>query len=251
MNDLNPVGPPPHLPPVANPHIRPPLGEDPAERVPVTNPVAAAEAILRQPRRLMYSLSQPGAGGLIAGMLFVSVVCSLIYGVVVGSFSGGVQWWAAPFKIATGILISMIICLPSLYIFACLSGSQARFTQMAGLVTGLVMLMNVLLLGFAPVAWLFSQSTQSLAWMGTLHILFWLISITFGLRFLNAGFEHTQARSNAGLNTWIVIFALVILQMTTALRPIVGTSDELLPSEKKFFLSHWADCMNPSSKSSR
>jgi hypothetical protein len=242
MNELNPVGSTSPAPPVAYP-VRLPLGEDPAERVPITNPVTAVEAILRQPRRLMYALSQPGAGRLIAGMLLASVVCSLIYGVVVGSFSGGTQWWAAPFKIATGLLIAVVICLPSLYIFASLSGSHARLAQMVGLVVGLVMLMNVLLVGFAPVAWLFSQSTQSLAWMGTLHLLFWIISITFGLRFLNAGFEHTQARSNAGLNTWIVIFALVILQMTTALRPIVGTSDDLLPKQKKFFLSHWADCM--------
>ena len=28
-------------------------------------------------------------------------------------------------------------------------------------------------------------------------------------------------------------------QMTTALRPIVGTSDDFLPKEKKFFLKHW------------
>ena len=37
----------------------------------------------------MFQLRQPGAGKLIAMMLLVSVVCSLIYGVVVGTFSGG------------------------------------------------------------------------------------------------------------------------------------------------------------------
>jgi len=225
------------------------LGDDPAERVPVTNPIAAVEAILRQPRRLMYSLRQPGAGGLIAGMLFVAVVCSLIYGVVVGSFSGHEQWWAAPVKISVGLLISMLICLPSLYIFACLSGSQARLAEMFGLVVGLVMLMTVLLVGFAPVAWLFSQSTESLAWMGALHLIFWLVSTIFGLRFLNAGFAQSNARSNAGLNTWIAIFMLVMLQMSTALRPLVGRADRFLPGEgeKKFFLTHWGDCLDEAS----
>ena len=251
MNDLNPIGSgvPPQLPPGAASSypVRPALGDDPAERVPITNPIAAVEAILRQPRRLMYALRRPGAGGLIAGMLFVAVVCSLIYGVVVGSFSGETQWWAAPVKIAVGLLISMLICLPSLYIFASLSGSQARLAEMFGLVAGLVMLMMVLLVGFAPVAWLFSQSTESLVWMGALHVIFWVVSITFGLRFLNAGFEHTQARSNAGLNTWIVIFTLVMLQMSTALRPLVGTADTFLPEDKKLFLTHWADCVDAAS----
>jgi hypothetical protein len=219
------------------------LGEDAAERLPVTNPVAAIEAVLRQPRRLMYALRQPGAGGLIAGMLLVAVACSLIYGVVVGSFSGHEQWWAAPVKISVGLLISMLICLPSLYIFACLSGSQARLAEMFGLVAGLVMLMTILLVGFAPVAWLFSQSTESLAWMGALHVIFWLVSTVFGLRFLNAGFAHSRARSNAGLNTWIVIFMLVMLQMSTALRPLVGRADTFMPEQKKFFLTHWSDSL--------
>jgi len=40
-----------------------------------------------------------------------------------------------------------------------------------------------------------------------------------------------------------VIFLLVAVQMTTALRPILGKSDTFLPKQKQFFLSHWADCL--------
>ena len=57
------------------------------------------------------------------------------------------------------------------------------------------------------------------------------------------GFANANARSHAGLNVWIVIFLLVALQMTTALRPILGTSKTFLPMEKKFFLAHWGDCL--------
>lgn len=246
--NMNPQPPmPPQIPPAtpaSSPYARPALGDDPAERVPVTNPIAAIEAILRQPRRLMYSLRQPGAGGLIFGMLFTAIVCSLIYGAVVGSFSGHEQWWASPVKISVGLLISTLICLPSLYIFACLSGSQARLAEMFGLVVGLLMLMTLLLVGFAPVAWLFSQSTESIVWMGVLHLAFWLVATIFGLRFLNAGFSHSNARSNAGLNTWIIIFMLVLLQMSTALRPLIGRSDTFMPETKKFFLTHWGDCID-------
>jgi hypothetical protein len=32
--------------------------------------------------------------------------------------------------------------------------------------------------------------------------------------------------------------------MTTALRPILGTADTFFPTEKKFFLAHWGDCLN-------
>jgi hypothetical protein len=237
---------PPPIPPVTPtwPHL--PLGESPDDREPISNAIAAIEAILRHPRRIMYQLRQPGSGRLTAAMLLVSVVCSLVYGVVVGTFSMGDQLWAVPVKIAGGLMVSALICLPSLYIFACLSGSQARLAEIFGLIAGLLLLMTILLIGFAPVAWLFSQSTDSITWMGTLHLIFWFIATIFGLRFLKSGFSHSQARSNAGLATWIVVFVLVAVQMTTALRPLVGKAEPFPPAKKKFFLTHWADCLKDS-----
>jgi len=248
MNESNPLPPPipPQAPPVIPSSAYKPnqLGDDPAERVPIANFVAAVESVLREPRRVIFQLRQPGAGKLIGALLFVSLVCGLGYGAVVGSFSGGVQWWAAPVKIAGGLMVSALICLPSLYIFAGLSGAQVRLAELFGLVAGLLALMTVLLIGFAPVAWIFSQSTESLAWMGFLHWLFWFIATAFGLRFLQAGFAHARAKSNAGFFVWVIIFMLVMVQMTTALRPLIGTADTFLPTKKEFFLAHWADCMS-------
>lgn len=245
MTESNPI--PATLPPVL-PSTPRPLGDDPSERVPIPNVIVAIEAILRQPRRVMFQLRQPEAGRLIAGMVFLAVACSLVYGVVAGTFSGGTQLWAAPVKIAGGLMISALICLPSLYIFACLGGSQARLVEICGLLAGLLLLMTLLLIGFAPVAWIFSQSTESLAWMGALHLFFWFIATLFGLRFLRTGFSHSQARSHAGFYTWVIIFVLVSLQMTTALRPLVGKSDAFLPTEKKFFVAHWGDYLGAQEK---
>jgi hypothetical protein len=242
MNDPNPV------PPQISPQIPSPgpriLGDDPSERAAIPNAIAAIDAMLRHPRRVMFQLRQSDARRLIVFMILVSVVCSFIYGAMAGTFSGGSQLWIAPVKIVMGLILSALICLPSLYIFTCLSGSQARLVEVSGLLSGLLMLMTVLLIGFAPVAWIFSQSTDSLVWMGALHLAFWFIAMVFGLRFLEAGFSHSQARSRAGFNTWVVIFLLVAVQMTTALRPILGTSETFLPHEKKFFLAHWGDCMS-------
>src|SRR6185503_19251629 len=108
------------------------------------------------------------------------------------------------------------------YIFSCLGGSQAKLAEVFGLVAGLLALTTVLMFGFAPVAWVFSASTKSLALMGALHLLFWFVAAVFGLRFLGAAFRHFNARSDAGFKVWIVVFLLVSLQMTAALRPIIG-----------------------------
>src|SRR5262245_58266586 len=201
MKENNPTPPPapaipPQIPasPLALPPAMLPLGENPDDREQIPNAISAIESILRKPRRVMYRLRQPASGGLILSMLAIAICCSLIYGLVVGTFSMGDQLWAAPVKIAGGLLFTSLLCLPSLYIFTCLSGSQARLTEICGLVAGLLMLMTILLIGFAPVAWLFSQSTESVVWMGILHLLFWFIATFFGLRFLESGFSHSKAR---------------------------------------------------------
>src|SRR5581483_6758536 len=110
MDNINPIpqSVPPQIPPVPPQYSgqRPPLGENPEERAPIPNPFTAIEAILRQPRRVMYQLRQPGAGKLIANMLLVAVICSLIYGVIVGTYSQGEQYWIAPVKIAGGLLFA-------------------------------------------------------------------------------------------------------------------------------------------------
>jgi hypothetical protein len=181
-------------------------------------------------------------------MLLITAASSLAYGAIMGTFSGGAQIWMASVKIAVGLAISGAICLPSLYILTCLSGSQARLVEVGGLLAGLLTLMTLLLIGFAPVAWIFSQSTSSLVSMGALHLVFWLVATAFGARFMIAGFSHSAAKSQAGLNIWLAVFVLVALQMTTALRPILGHSDTFLPKEKQFFIGHWSDCIDEASR---
>jgi hypothetical protein len=240
-----------NVPPVINPTIPgasrgspqpdPPLGEAEGDRQPIASLVASVEAILREPRRVLYQLSQPSQGRLTRDLLLLTLVCAIIYGLVVGTFSGGDQLLAAPVKIAGGLFLSAVICLPSLYIFCCLSGGRARLGEVCGLFAAFLALMTMLLMGFAPVAWVFSQSTASAAAMGALHLLFWFIATGFGLRLLGRGFHHHGAQGGM-MRIWTVIFLLVALQMTTALRPLVGTAPTALPTTKQFFVSHWMEC---------
>jgi hypothetical protein len=202
----------------------------------------AIETLLRQPHRVIHHLRTHGPLRLAGVLTLIALLSALGYGLVIGSFSGGAQWWAAPIKVAVGLLLSCLICIPSLYIFACLSGSNARLGEIVGLVAGLSALMTILLIGFAPVAWVFSQSTESLATMGILHLGFWVVAVAFALTFLHQSFAQHGSRA-AGIKVWMVIFVLVMVQMTTALRPLLGTADTFLPTKKRFFLSHWSEVL--------
>ena len=236
--------------PVLNESI---LGDGAGDREPIHGAGGLIEAVLRHPRRVVYQLRHGAPGGLVVPLLALAVAFAAVYGLIVGSFSGGDQWWAAPAKLVGGTVVAAAICLPSLYIFACLGGSSARLHEIAGALGGLLTLLTLLLIGFAPVAWLFSQSTESVAMMGCLHLLFWSVAARFGVRFLLVAFRHFGLRTEAGLRVWVAIFVLVSLQMTAALRPIIGTADTFLPTEKKFFVTHWIDCLGarPVAKISR
>jgi hypothetical protein len=102
-------------------------------------------------------------------------------------------------------------------------------------------LTGLLLLGFAPVAWVFSQSTDSVAFIGALHLIFWAIATWFGLRLFGYMAKALNVSDRTHLKVWTAIFVLVSLQMTTALRPIIGESDHWLPTEKRFFVSYWIE----------
>ncbi|MEI6235104.1 MAG: hypothetical protein WCT04_18765 [Planctomycetota bacterium] len=236
------VVPPPEQPDDISAHV--PVQEP----EPVRGVFGAVDALLREPTRVMHHLTTSTSAQLTATLLFIALAAFLLYGVVAGSFSGGTQLWAAPVKIAGGLLFAALICFPSLFIFGCLAGVYAGMREMAGIVAGLLAIMAVLLIGFAPIAWVFSQSTESVAAMGALHVTFGLVAFFFGTRFVSASFDRFRAESHAGKRVWMIIFLLVVLQMTTALRPILDTAPTLLPTEKKFFIAHWTDCINAPTK---
>ena len=210
------------------------------------NPISLLKNLLKFPGRVVHELHQTQAAIVTAWLLIFGIVGVAIYGIVVGAQSGGAQLWIAPAKLGLGTLLSMLICLPSLYIFACLGGIDAQLRSVCGALFAAVCLSSILLIAFAPVAWIFSQSTDSIVFTGTLHLLFWVIGIHFGLRLIAAMGRFLGATSRGHLRIWSLIFILVCFQMTTTLRPIIARSKTFLPTEKKFFLTNWFETINGS-----
>ncbi|HEY2951117.1 MAG TPA: hypothetical protein VGK40_00965 [Verrucomicrobiae bacterium] len=170
-------------------------------------------------------------------LLYVAVIIigAALFGAAVGCWRSNLQALYAAIKFP---LIILLTTLGNALL-------NAMLAPLLGLNLGLRQsLLAFLLIGFAPVAWIFSQSTESEVAMGALHLIFWLIATYFGMRFLHAGFRNLDANTGGGLKVWVAIFMLVMLQMTTALRPIVGKAESaFLQTEKKFFVSHWMDCL--------
>lgn len=202
------------------------------------------DSLLKSPGHLLFEW-QEGRGRAVAGNLAIIVAASfLLFGFILGLFSGGTQLWAAPAKLFLGITISALITLPSLYVFSCLGGLDMTIRKSAGLLLTGLALVGLVLLGLCPVAWIFSQSTDSIGFMGFLVLLFWITSLGFGIRLISRS-ARTFGSDHAGyLVLWAAIFVTVTLQMSTSLRPLIGPAEEtLLPQEKRFFLGHWIEVL--------
>ncbi len=228
----------PATPPPLNPIENEPLPE-------MLNIRELFEALLRRPAELARHKVTEGRTAF-AGFAIIAVASILVFGFVLGTFAYGNQLWAAPVKLVGGMLFAGLICFPSLYIFSSLAGSRATAAKMGGLLAGMLALAGLLLLGFAPALWIFAQGTSSFGFMGFLSIAAWLVALAFGYKFLRTALHATGATQRAPLMIWISIFLLVTLQLSTSLRPILGSSEDFLTTEKKFFLQHWANTMGES-----
>ena len=61
----------------------------------------------------------------------------------------------------------------------------------------------------------------------------------FGLRLTRRALVDAGGRKVPAVGLWSLVFLLVVLQMSTTLRPLVGPFEGLGLAEKEFFLSHW------------
>lgn len=239
-DSANPAPPPPPAPI--------PTKRKPHEMAPMeggTGMGASIASLLKSPGSILFELTNGGRTGRLAVSLWIVTMLGLLaFGAVTGSISGGQQWWAAPVKITGGLLFAALICLPSLYIFAALSGMALRLNAIAGMLLSTTGLTALLLAGFTPLVWVFGQSTGSISFMGGLLLVIWLFSLLFGMNLLMKCARALGMTDGMHLWIWCFMFLLVTLQVSCALRPIVGTAETLLPKEKKFFLQHWADHLN-------
>ena len=262
MNSASPVPvEPSHAPPLLNP--QPPPAEvaaAPAGTWPAGNdrfgrtygPMGGAggvgatvDAVLKQPGRATFELVEGRAGRTAAALAAVAAACLLLYGLVMGSFAGGEQLWRVPLKVLGGTFAAALICLPSLYILVSLAGGTQSLAQTAGLLLQSLTLNALLLLGFAPIAWIFAQATQTTVFMGWLHLTIWLVAVGFSLDLLRRAMAFlNRGRMGRVVGFWGVVFFVVLLQMSTTLRPLVGKGDAFWTGGRLFFLEHWGRCFN-------
>ncbi len=199
------------------------------------------DALLKSPTRILHEIVQGGPVAL--PLVGIALAATAATGFVMALHAGGLQLLAVPLRAALGLLFAAGICLPSLYILTCLGGGTQSFRETAGVLLMGVAVLAILLVGFAPVGFVFSQATASPAFLGGLHLVFVAVSAAFGVRLVRGGLERLSRRPLPVVRLWAAVFLLVLAQLTTTLRPLVGPFDGWGLQERQFFLAHWTEAL--------
>lgn len=213
--------------------------ETPAPQ-PVSLP-AAFHDLLSRPLAILERAPASGLGSALS-VLAGSVVTWALYGAAAGFFQGGTGILLAALKAPLIILLALLLCLPSLFVFSAMAGTRWTTRTFLAVLAGFAGTLGMVLLALLPVSWLFSASSRHLSAAMICQFLLWLVALALSEKFLRKALAALGTRPSA-LALWMGLFCLVSLQVTTMLRPVLlrKPGGGIFVTGKKSFLEHMGD----------
>ncbi|MEX0885894.1 MAG: hypothetical protein WD009_05595 [Phycisphaeraceae bacterium] len=127
----------------------------------------------------------------ISGLLLVITALGIFYGACMGAFSvirtGGGLWMqlvASAVKLPLLFFLTLLVTLPSLYVFNALVGSRLSFGSVLRLLIAMVGVALAVLASLGPIVVFFSVSTTSYPFMMLLNVVMAAVAGFLGLAFL-------------------------------------------------------------------
>jgi len=166
----------------------------------------------------------------IASLLMISCLFFAIYGGIIGASNNPLQILSSAIKLPALYLITLTVCLPTLYIFNALFGAKQTIAQNFALLLTSVAVIAVLLLGFAPVTLFFLITVQGYRFFLLLNVAIFTLTGILGVSFLyqvmkpisdSESSEGAKVRTNI-LRFWLVLYGFVGSQLGWTLRPFFG-----------------------------
>src|SRR5215218_649912 len=132
----------------------------------------------------------------LGGLSFVILLLGVFYGLCMGVFAvvtrwhtpkaymGWMQMMAAAVKVPALFFLTLVVTLPSLYVFNALVGSRLAFGAVVRLLVAALGVMLALQASFGTIVVFFSASTTSYPFMVLLNVALFAVSGFLGLGFL-------------------------------------------------------------------
>jgi hypothetical protein len=136
---------------------------------------------------------------LILRMLLTSAISLAAYGAVLGASNGWLQALVSTIKLPVLFLVTLAICLPTLYLFNLVFGARLSVLQACALIMVAITVTAVLTFAFAPISLFFLITARSYEFFKLLNVAILILTALVGLRFLTSGMralnEHVVVES--------------------------------------------------------
>lgn len=169
----------------------------------------------------------------IVSLIISSSLFFAIYGAIIGSSNSWQQMIVSAIKLPALYLITLLICLPTLYFFDILFGSKLNFRQYAALSLASTSVISVLLFSFAPITLFFLISIHEYNFFLLLNVVILALTgiVGMGMFFksmsnLMKSDETSSEYRFALLKSWLVLYGLVGSQLAWTLRPFFGAPNQ-------------------------
>lgn len=171
----------------------------------------------------------------ILSLLVCSSLFFALYGAIIGSTHGWLQMLSSAFKLPALYLITLLICLPTLYFLDIIFGSKKTFSQYVTLLLASMSLISVMLFGFAPVSLFFRLSINDYLFFVLLNLTVLVITGIIGIQFFYQGMlsiipdetaSETLKNRKRLIQCWLLLYGFVGSQLGWTLRPFFGTPNQ-------------------------
>ncbi len=184
----------------------------------------------------------------IISLLVCSSLFFAIYGGIIGASHSWMQALSSAVKLPALYLITLLICLPTLYFANIIFGSKRTFPQHFALVLTAVAITSVLLFSFAPITLFFMLSTNNYQFTILLNVIIFAATGFVGVSALYKATNIVLEQDGEGIDyrrklirSWLFLYAFVGSQLGWTLRPFFGTPDSpfqlFREKEGNFYLS--------------
>jgi hypothetical protein len=178
------------------------------------------------------------------------LLCTALYGFIMGSFNGLFHLAGWEFAVATMIkvpllfLLTTLIVLPAIYVTNTILGMKLGFTQTALLFLSAITISAFMLAACAPILVFFMLSTDSYPFIKLLNVSIFAISGLMGIGFFLRAVDHLrlfEGTPRSVLKVWLIVWSLIGAQMAWILRPFIGVADQpfqlFREQESNFYLN--------------
>ena len=122
-------------------------------------------------------------------MLTSSAIALACYGAVLGVFHSPLMALTSALKLPLLFLVTLAICLPTLYLFNLVFGARLSVRQSLALVMVAITVTSMLAVAFAPISLFFLITAPDYGFFKLLNVAILALSALVGLRFLTSGMQ--------------------------------------------------------------